>query len=120
MQKTSSPFLLLEGEGAALELQRMSEAEAPAEAVGLLTADGRVILLTNRAEHPRNHFEVTKADILSAIRMHEIEDLSGLTLWHSHPNGGVGPSRIDMQQRLPFCDHLVVSLTETGVLFTWY
>jgi proteasome lid subunit RPN8/RPN11 len=52
--------------------------------------------------------------------MNEIEDLAELTLWHSHPNGGVGPSRIDMQQRLPHFEHLVVTLDSGRVLFTWY
>lgn len=113
-------MLLIDGEGSALELHKVADEAAPGEAVGLLTADGRVIPLTNHASEPGSNFEVTKEDILSAIRMHEVEDLTGLTLWHSHPNGGVGPSRIDMQQRLPFCDHLVVTLTETGVVFTWY
>lgn len=112
--------LLVPDEGAAVYLEAMARAKVPEEAVGLLTGDGRVILLPNRSSEPGNSFEVSRSDILAAIRMHEIEDYSSLTLWHSHPNGGVGPSRIDMQQRLPFLNHLVVSLTESGVVFTWY
>lgn len=94
---------------------------SPKEAVGLLTEDGRLIMLPNHSEHPESNFVIRKEDILSAIRMHKLEgDLAGLTLWHSHPNGGVGPSRIDMQQRLPFLHHLVVTLIDADVVFTWY
>jgi proteasome lid subunit RPN8/RPN11 len=102
------------------ELQALAILRQPEEAVGLLTADGRVFELPNRSGDPESHFEVHKADILSTLRKHEIEDLGGLTLWHSHPRGGVGPSRIDMQQKLPFFNHLVVTITGTGPLFTWY
>lgn len=77
-------------------------------------------MLPNHASDPESNFSILKADIMSAIRMHEIEDLASLTLWHSHPNGGVGPSRTDMQQKLPFFEHLVVTLTDTDAVFTWY
>lgn len=92
----------------------------PREAVGLLTNDGRVISLPNRAYEPENSFEVTKEDILSAIRGYEVEDLTDLTIWHSHPGGGVGPSKIDMQQKLPFLNHLVVTIVDDDIVLTWY
>lgn len=102
------------------ELTKRALEAFPEEAVGLLTADDQVIMLPNRASEPGNNFAISKADLLSAIRMNEIEDLAGLTLWHSHPRGGVGPSRIDMQQRIPMLNHLVVSVESLGVVYTWY
>jgi proteasome lid subunit RPN8/RPN11 len=119
MTSSGSSVRVIEGTLAqSLELE--ARHAAPGEAVGLLTGDDRVILLTNRASDPGSNFEVLKRDIMSAISKHEIEDLASLTLWHSHPNGGVGPSRIDMQQRLPFFEHLVVTLTDADAVFTWY
>lgn len=113
-------MLILDGHPAEAKLLELVHNAVPREAVGLLTNDGRVIGLPNRAEQPENNFAVIREDILNAIRMHELEDLQDLTLWHSHPHGGVGPSRIDMQQRLPFLNHLVVTVTDTGVVYTWY
>lgn len=119
---TSSESSIRAVEGAladALEVRAL--AAYPEEAVGLLTNDGRIFELPNHAPERGANFRVYKEDILSCIRMNELEDdLVGLTLWHSHPNGGVGPSRIDMQQRLPFLQHLVVTLESSGAIFTWY
>lgn len=103
------------------QLANLARSGAPREVVGLITGRGEVILLPNHSVNPENSFEIRKHDILSVIRMNELEaDLVDLTLWHSHPNGGVGPSRIDMQQRLPFMQHLVVTLSDDDVVFTWY
>lgn len=101
-------------------LREVVKSEAPREAVGLLTADRRIIMLPNRASDPGKNFAVHKEDILSALRREEIEDVADLTLWHSHPNGGVGPSRVDIQQRLPFFNHLVVTLVPDDIVLTWY
>jgi len=50
----------------------------------------------------------------------EYDDPQDVTLWHSHPSGGVGPSRIDMQQKIPMANHLVLALVEGEVIPTWY
>lgn len=112
-------MLVVEGALAAA-LEREARLVAPREAVGLLTAQGEVINLRNLSSDPESNFAISKEDVLSAIRKHEIDDVAGLTLWHSHPSGGVGPSRVDMQQRLPYFEHLVVTLHATNVEFTWY
>lgn len=91
---------------------------APHEAVGLIFPDGRVEELTNQSDTPETRFEVHKAEVVS-----KLDDLSmaeDVILWHSHPNGGVGPSRIDMQQKTPFADHLVVALVEGTLVSSWY
>ena len=102
------------------ELRRKALVAAPYEVAGLITNTGVIIDLPNHAEEPTKNFEIRKGDILSALRMNEIEDLADLTLWHSHPNGGVGPSRIDMQQKVPFLNHLVVTIQGGDVVYTWY
>jgi proteasome lid subunit RPN8/RPN11 len=101
-------------------LEAQARHAAPYEAVGLLTADDRIIELPNRSSDPLSNFEIYKVDILSAITREEIEGSEGLTLWHSHPSGGVGPSGVDMRQKIPYFDHLVVTLTDTDAVFTWY
>lgn len=93
---------------------------SPNEAVGLLDACGKIFLLKNLSSHPHNSFEVAKTEMAAILGREDFNRDGPLTLWHSHPSGGVGPSRVDMQQKTPFQYHLVVSLTEDGPLFTWY
>lgn len=90
---------------------------APQEAVGLLDDDGRIIELTNHSSEPESNFEIRRDELISAL---EGKLAAGLTLWHSHPGGGVGPSRTDMQQRLPFIDHLVISVVDGDLVYTYY
>lgn len=101
------------------ELGRLARFAAPSEAVGLLTLDDRVISLPNHSESPETSFELARSDLINALRMHELEP-DGLVLWHSHPGGGVGPSRTDMQNRLPFMAHLVVTIGSEEITTTWY
>lgn len=82
-------------------------------------ADDRVIELTNRAKNPEVNFSVSRRDILSMLH-DQLDNLEDVALWHTHPGGGVGPSRIDMQQRLPFLSHFVVTLSESDIVITWY
>lgn len=35
-----------------------------------------------------------------------------LVIWHTHPGGGVGPSKMDMQTKLAEFDYLVVTLPD--------
>lgn len=45
-------------------------------------------------------------------------DWSHLTLWHSHPSGLVGPSRKDMQSKLPDLRYMVIAMTDDGPVVT--
>jgi len=91
--------------------------KAPREAVGLLTNDGRIIELSNLASDPGINFEISRAELLEKLTGEELEEL---TLWHSHPSGGVGPSRTDMQQKIPFVHHLVVTIVDNDLVYTYY
>lgn len=95
---------------------------APDEAVGII-AGGLVYSLPNAALSPRDSFavdlqEVKKLILATSISLNRIND--EVALWHSHPAGGIGPSRFDMQNKTPLKYHLVVSLVDGDIVPTWY
>lgn len=100
------------------ELLRLTLLRAPNEAVGLILSDGRVVELVNRSDNPTSNFSVARDDLLELVR----NDPSPLevSLWHSHPAGGLGPSRIDLQNKTPLKSHLVVSLVDGAIVSSWY
>lgn len=121
MLETSSESLgaILPPEGATHDrLVGMIRDKLPNESVGLLTSDGIIIELTNKAPSPENSFEVDKLELLHWIE--QLGTVEGLALWHSHPQGGIGPSRTDMQQRIPFLHHLIVSIVDDDVVYSFY
>lgn len=100
------------------ELLSLTLKHAPNEAVGLILSDGSVVELVNHSPHPAANFEIRREDLVYHL-MRE-EDPSKVSLWHSHPSGGIGPSRVDIQNRTPFASHLVVSLVDGVIVPTWY
>lgn len=92
--------------------------EYPHEAAGLILSNDLVVSLRNHAEHPEDTFSITREDIVAAIP--DGIDVSDAVLWHSHPSGGIGPSRIDMQQKTAFPYHLVLALVDGEIIPTWY
>lgn len=49
------------------------------------------------------------------------EMLEGITAWHTHPKGNVGPSKADMECKSPLLKHLVITLCENNTAkATWY
>jgi proteasome lid subunit RPN8/RPN11 len=107
-------------------LGKAARTAAPREAVGLLVGDiaPRLIGLPNRSLSPTTGFIISGGDIKLALENARIDirtlDWSTVTLWHSHPSGGVGPSRIDMQNKLPDINHLVVTLDGDNTIPGWY
>lgn len=101
----------------------------PREAVGLLWAPPgdveRVIPLVNHSETPERSYAVRVDELVDAFelatgeRITEI-DHTQLTLWHSHPSGGVGPSRGDMVERAktPLLRCMVISVTDDSFVTT--
>ena len=115
---------LLEGQ-LITELERVANLRAPVEAVGLILPDDTVVELPNRSLTPHNRFEVFGADVRITLEMNGVplsqEGLQNCTLWHSHPSGGVGPSRTDMKNTVSVMSHLVISLAEDGSWTpSWY
>jgi proteasome lid subunit RPN8/RPN11 len=100
------------------DLKRIILQQAPNEAAGIILTDGTVVEMSNHSNSPHNTFELNLADITSAIEKET--DTSNLILWHSHPSGGIGPSRIDLRQKTAFPYHLVLSLVEGEIIPTWY
>lgn len=99
------------------QLKQIIQKRLPAEAVGLILNDGTVVELTNLAEVDSN-FQVTRKEILEALSTES--SIENVALWHSHPNGGVGPSRTDMVEKTPLPYHLVLSVVNSDLVATWY
>ena len=96
--------------------------EYPKEAVGIIHGD-KVYQLTNISPEPHKEFAVDVDELkrLLKYRTTDIRDIyDNVFFWHSHPNGGVGPSRFDMQNRTPLKHHLVVALVEEDIVPMWY
>lgn len=97
---------------------------APNEVGGLIIDGAHVVVIPNRAEDRTDRFEFLRSDMIKAAESFGLMVGPGLferlALWHSHPAGGVGPSRVDMQQRLPLEHHLVVALVDGDIVPTWY
>ena len=104
----------------ASKLKAAALEQLPNEAVGLVDQLGSVYLLPNHHSEPTSGFEIHKSDLIALIEEHPTLILTEMALWHSHPNGGVGPSRVDMQEKTPFKYHLVVTLIEDDIKLTFY
>lgn len=104
-------------------LRRLVIDAAPNEVGGLIIDGERVHILQNRAANPSDTFEFQLEDLKLALEIQGVpvtEIIDRVTLWHSHPAGGVGPSRTDMRQKTPLAMHLVVALVEEDIVPTWY
>jgi proteasome lid subunit RPN8/RPN11 len=101
---------------------------APEEACGILiggpeTGGTRVMQLTNASDDPENSFVIEGEDITRAIERWCDEELCTLpegvvpkdfkidiVVWHTHPDGFVGPSKGDLRVREEGVKYLVVAL----------
>ena len=99
-------------------LLQFALAAAPREAVGLILSDSTVVRLPNYASAPEHQFKVSRKDIVAALIDEEV--LSEVVFWHSHPMGGLGPSRLDMKHKTLFNHHLVISVVENDIVPSWY
>lgn len=120
MEETSSrSWVALPPEGLVHDqLKAIVLRNQPREAVGLLADDGRIIELTNHSSEPEKNFEVTRIELLEVLSSEP--HLKNLIFWHSHPGGGIGPSRTDMQQKMPHFIHLVISIVDNDLVYTFY
>lgn len=113
-------------------IDTIGRTRAPSEACGVLIPDGpggnpRVVELPNRAPQHHQNFLFFSDDLLLAVKtwLTRVETDGAthwrdLTIWHTHPGGGMGPSTIDMRNKIPDLNHLVVTLTPEGPVPTWY
>lgn len=101
-------------------LKSHAKLAAPNEAAGLIDGVGKIFHLTNKSESPHNSFVVDRAEIAAMVSKGNFVYSDEVTLWHTHPSGLIGPSKIDMQQKTPFKRHLVVTLLGDEIKLTWY
>lgn len=104
------------------ELLLRARNSLPREAVGIIH-EGVVYSLANASASPEDSFEFSRESLRKLIQILDIplERVNEeIILWHSHPKGGVGPSRTDMQHKTPLKHHLVVSLVDNDLVATWY
>ena len=95
---------------------------APHEAVGIIYND-LVYELRNDSDYPLDSFAVERNELRRLIESLMVplpEVNESVFLWHSHPGGGVGPSRFDMQHKTPLHNHLVIALVDEDIVATWY
>lgn len=94
----------------------------PHEACGVIVpnlefpVDQWVHEMVNRSESPQDSFCIDPAT-LSTIAA-DPETWDDVIIWHTHPSGAVGPSKKDLQYKIPGLKYLVVALPRgEAVLF---
>lgn len=112
-------------------IAHIGRATSPNEACGLLLPTPingvQVIQLPNRSLEPQDSVEMRGEDMLLALEQIFQDDfpeelIPGLTVWHTHPGGNVGPSRFDLENKPAHMKSLVVTLfkDKRAPLATWY
>lgn len=105
------------------EMADIGKRRLPNEACGVLIPipwrGKRIFEIPNRSETPKDSFQMKSEDIVLVL-----EDWAAaypneaswdeVVIWHTHPGGGVGPSRVDMHNRIEYCGNLVVTLVGEG------
>jgi len=103
---------------------RIGRDRAPIEAAGFIFPGSRIIELANRSHTPTRNFEFEPQDVILAIEAAHLEltdeDWEQAILWHTHPGGNIGPSSVDIANRIEVITHLVVALTDDGEIPTYY
>lgn len=112
------------------EIVRIGRDRAPAEACGIITPEpirGRWVWeCVNRSESPNDSMVMRGQDVVLLLERlypdvpHNI--IPRLVVWHTHPQGNVGPSAFDLQHKPPKLRCLVVALGKGDEvsLATWY
>lgn len=116
------------------EMGMIGKMRLPNEACGILlpyAVGGRQVLeVPNRATMPHDSFTMMGEDIALTLEMlfehtpmsdRDVEKLLGeLVYWHTHPRGNVGPSKGDLQNKLPGSRNIVVAIHDDEALATWF
>jgi proteasome lid subunit RPN8/RPN11 len=96
----------------------LGQAAEPLEACGIITPDGAVVRVPNVSPEPHRHYQLEAAGLVNAMREYteranvELSELERghFIIWHTHPNGEVGPSKVDMRQKVAGFRYLVVAM----------
>lgn len=96
--------------------------ESPREACGVIIpdlgapADSWVHKMINRSETPEFAYSIDPATVRALVT--DAKAWEDVLVWHTHPSGLVGPSKPDMEARIPGLRYLVVTLPRgEAVLF---
>lgn len=106
-----------------MEIWELGLKRRPIEACGILLSTphkGRwLVEMPNRADDAQHSYMFTVSDL--KIGLFDIEtDFDKLTVFHTHPGGNIGPSRVDIRAKISAFRYLVVALTDEGPIPTWY
>ena len=102
------------------ELSVLVQDAVPRE-IGGIIIDGRDIVVLNNYADLDSAFAFHLVELREAVRGIPVTQVADrVALWHSHPGGGVGPSREDMQNKTPLKYHLVLALVDGDLVPTWY
>lgn len=110
------------------QIAHFGELRRPIEACGVLIPEpykgSQVFELPNRSLAGTDRYEMSTHDIQLILQgwfeTTPRERWDEMVVWHTHPGGNIGPSRGDMQNRHPDLTYLVVTLTETGPVASWF
>lgn len=115
---------LLVTSGILAQVAAFGENRRPCEAVGVIVHGTKVFELPNRSASPHDSFVLNPQDIALELENKRIfmseSDWREIVIWHTHPGGLVGPSAVDMRNRIPQLHHLVVTLTSDGAVASLY
>lgn len=111
-------------------LREMTEAGVlalPSETGGILFPEplgsSWIKVLSNHAPDPIRGIKFDREEIIQGClpAIHELADWGKITIWHTHPGGGIGPSRADMRGRIKQMGNLVITITpELDGIPTWF
>lgn len=96
------------------EILGIGRERQPQEACGVILPRDRVFELPNVSEDPTGSYAIDTQDLLNLLGRTEgippdIERHQ-IIIWHTHPDGNVGPSSRDMQTKAEGFQYLVVAL----------
>lgn len=126
----SSPMINLTKE-MVNEIGRIGKERKPNEACGVLLPHPRsphegsksqVVELPNRSLKP-DTYRMATADIRLAVEELNLskDEVDRMAIWHTHPGGGIGPSRDDMIRRVRDVPYLVVAIQEDDTFIpAWF
>lgn len=97
---------------------QLGQAAEPLEACGIITPDGRVVQVPNVSPEPHRHYQLESAGLVNAMREYTERSNTPLSelqrdhliIWHTHPGDQVGPSKVDMRQKVAGFRYLVVAI----------
>lgn len=115
-------------------IARIGRERYPNEACGLLlpvpVRGFQVLEVPNRSTSPEEEFIMWGSDMMLVLEplfpdadlLETLISEQGLTAWHTHPGGNIGPSKADLENKPAKLRSLVVTLLEDGrrPVATWF